>query len=134
AECQPMEIDVQYCQGDTFAVLTAPDGFESYQWSTGETTRSIVIQDPLNAVPNYTVNLTSNNGQCNAILNATLTPVIVSAVFDTLTLCQIGASFTDFSQTNRGVIDQWSWNFGDGNSDTVQNPTHYYSAPGMYNV
>src|SRR5690606_29685810 len=70
----------------------------------------------------------------NAILNATLTPVIVSAVFDTLTLCQIGASFTDFSQTNRGVIDQWSWNFGDGNSDTVQNPTHYYSAPGMYNV
>ncbi len=134
AECQPMEIDVQYCQGDTFAVLTAPSGFESYQWTTGESTQSIVIQNPNPANPNYGVTLTSNNGQCTANLTVNVSPINITAVFDTLTLCNLGASFADLSQINRGTIDEWSWNFGDGASDTSQNPTHYYANPGMYNV
>src|SRR5690606_29131354 len=28
----------------------------------------------------------------------------------------------------------WLWHFGDGNSDTVQNPTHTYATGGVYNV
>ena len=28
----------------------------------------------------------------------------------------------------------WSWNFGDGNTSTVQNPTHLYNAVGTYTV
>lgn len=28
----------------------------------------------------------------------------------------------------------WYWDFGDGNTSTVQNPTHTYSTPGTYNV
>ena len=30
--------------------------------------------------------------------------------------------------------DEWSWDFGDGNTSTVQNPTHTYAAPGIYTV
>ncbi len=30
--------------------------------------------------------------------------------------------------------DQWFWNFGDGNTSTLKNPVHNYSAPGNYTV
>ena len=40
-------------------------------------------------------------------------------------------TFTDLSS---GDIDTWSWDFGDGNGDAVQNPLHEYTAPGSYDV
>ncbi len=40
-------------------------------------------------------------------------------------------TFTDLST---GVIDSWSWDFGDGNTSTAQNPTHTYVAAGTYTV
>jgi len=50
---------------------------------------------------------------------------------DVTTSCQGVVNFTDQSID---VPQAWLWNFGDGNSDTIQNPTHQYSAAGMYNV
>jgi PKD repeat protein len=46
---------------------------------------------------------------------------------DTLTV-----SFTDLSSGTS--IDAWAWDFGDGATSTVQNPTHLYAAPGTYDV
>ena len=43
----------------------------------------------------------------------------------------LGVSFTDKST---GVITYWSWEFGDGGTSTVQNPTHTYKSPGTYTV
>lgn len=42
--------------------------------------------------------------------------------------------FTDESADPDGTIESWSWNFGDGNSSSVQNPTHKYSQAGTYTV
>lgn len=39
--------------------------------------------------------------------------------------------FTDLST---GAPTAWSWSFGDGQSSTVQNPTHLFTAPGTYDV
>ena len=33
-----------------------------------------------------------------------------------------------------GLPTQWHWDFGDGNSDTVQNTTHKYQNPGIYDI
>ncbi len=41
--------------------------------------------------------------------------------------------FTDIS-TGNGSINQWLWNFGDGTSSTMQNPSHGYTTPGDYTV
>ena len=41
-------------------------------------------------------------------------------------------NFTNLSSGNN--INSWSWNFGDGTSSTVQNPTHIYASNGTYNV
>jgi PKD repeat protein len=32
------------------------------------------------------------------------------------------------------TITNWYWNFGDATNSTLQNPTHFYSNPGLYNV
>lgn len=41
---------------------------------------------------------------------------------------------TDTSIDEFGSIVSWSWNFGDGNTSSVQNPTHTYAADGTYEV
>jgi gliding motility-associated-like protein len=45
--------------------------------------------------------------------------------------------FTDLSTvstTNNTVIQNWTWNFGDGSTSTSQNPTHTYSTSGTFSV
>lgn len=39
-----------------------------------------------------------------------------------------------FNDTSTNGPAQWSWNFGDGTTSSVQNPPHAFSAPGNYQV
>lgn len=41
--------------------------------------------------------------------------------------------FTDTS-TDDGMILSWNWNFGDGSTSTLQNPTHDYADDGIYTI
>ncbi|HEV8272558.1 MAG TPA: PKD domain-containing protein [Chitinophagaceae bacterium] len=46
-------------------------------------------------------------------------------------------TFTDASSPNSGNLVKWTWNFGDGNNATLNNPSpfiHNYANPGNYNV
>lgn len=43
----------------------------------------------------------------------------------------LAVQFTDTSTLNP---TRWVWNFGDGHSSTMQNPSHTYTTPGNYNV
>ena len=44
-------------------------------------------------------------------------------------------AFTDVSNGNGGTIANWAWDFGDGNTSTLQNPTHNYGgALGPFNI
>ena len=42
-------------------------------------------------------------------------------------------NFTDLSSSPGGIVS-WVWDFGDGNSSTVQNPSHAYASAGTYTV
>ncbi|MBL4656531.1 MAG: PKD domain-containing protein, partial [Flavobacteriales bacterium] len=42
--------------------------------------------------------------------------------------------FTDSSTTTFGTIASWSWDFGDANTSTAQNPTNTYADTGVYTV
>jgi len=45
----------------------------------------------------------------------------------------IGSNIT-FTDASGGNPISWSWDFGDGNTSTLQNPTHSYSNSGTYDV
>lgn len=74
-QCMPLTINLNFCAGATSATLTAPNGFSTYLWSTGETTQTINIPNPtLGQIVTCTV--TSVTG-CTAVLTTTLNPVTV---------------------------------------------------------
>lgn len=58
-------------------------------------------------------------------------PVASFTVDDTTPYNSVAVQFTD---TSSGIPDTWAWDFGDGNTSTVQNPTHTYTTDGTYTV
>lgn len=82
---------------------------------------------------------------CNVLYNDSLVYVdspVINIVFDNFGICLAGtANF--FDGTTYTLPDSishsvaWTWDFGDPNDLTpsnLQNPTHYYSQPGIYPV
>ncbi len=41
---------------------------------------------------------------------------------------------TFFTNTSRGTINRYHWDFGDGDTSDLENPTHRYTTPGKYFV
>ncbi len=58
-------------------------------------------------------------------------PPVTDFFADTDTTCHGTVYFFDTS--TEGPID-WDWDFGDGGTSTLQNPTHIYTANGLYTV
>lgn len=52
----------------------------------------------------------------------------------TFSTSDLTATFTDASSDSDGTIASWSWDFGDGTSANMQNPSHTYAAAGNYQV
>jgi len=46
----------------------------------------------------------------------------------------LDCSFTDTSTDSDGSVTGWSWDFGDGNVSSAQNPNHSFAADGSYTV
>ncbi|MDZ4757499.1 MAG: PKD domain-containing protein [Bacteroidota bacterium] len=44
------------------------------------------------------------------------------------------ANFYDFSTINNDSIMSWLWNFGDGTSSKLKNPTHIFKKEGLYSI
>ena len=59
-------------------------------------------------------------------------PPLADFTASALSVCNgVTIQFTDLSTNSP---NQWSWDFGDGNNSTIQNPIHTYSASGTYNI
>jgi gliding motility-associated-like protein len=139
AECSPLQINIDYCVGDTIAIMNAPNGFANYQWRLQgnsqvlSNSQAFTIVNPVPGQFTYEVTITSVMG-CTAVLTALLNPVVPTPGFTTTNLCDGAIQFTDVSVVPNAFISNWQWDFGDGNTSTVQNPLHTYTQPGTYNV
>ena len=49
-------------------------------------------------------------------------------------LSPFSVAFSDISKDIDGTIASWNWNFGDGNTSSLQNPINDYNLQGTYNV
>ncbi len=105
-----------------------------YNWSNNGNTATISGL----AGGNYSVTVTDGNGcDATAIVNvATMnTPPVADFSVnnaENVTIC-LGADVV-FADLSTNTPTQWTWNFGDGTTSNVQNPTHTYAEAGSYNV
>lgn len=137
AECAPMAIDLAYCSGDTQVTLTAPLGFQQYEWNPGGLTgQQVTIPTPaLGTVYTCTMTSFSNQGNCQVDLPIQVVPTTVTAEFTGLSGCENTAlAFTDQSVVTSGNVVGWQWTFGDGTGSTDQHPNHAFNDGGSYLV
>ena len=114
----------------------------SWSWDFGDGNTSN-IQNPTHQYSSpgqYTVSLTMTN-TVNTQDTRTITNFITvandpGANFIASTIADhINANIQFIDQsTSNGTIISWQWDFGDGNTSNIQNPTHQYSSPGQYTV
>lgn len=130
--------DKSVCSGEPLALVSGAPQTVAYQWSTGinDTLPQIIISTS----GSYAVTTTNNRG-CAAVsqVNVWVKGAAPQALFlksapqictgDTL-LC------TDASIPALPAfpVTKWQWNFGNGHTDTVQNPGVVYSQPGVYHI
>ncbi|MEO9211032.1 MAG: PKD domain-containing protein, partial [Ginsengibacter sp.] len=88
----------------------------------------------------YTVKLVvkNNSGADSIIRNQYITvyasPVVKFSGSPTGGCLPLTTQFKDESITKVGSIAKWQWDFGDGNSSSIQDPNHVYTSNGNYNV
>jgi gliding motility-associated-like protein len=120
------------------------NGASAYIWDFGDG-QTVVSNSPAithtytnfgNFIPK--VILQDSGGGCQIPLTGSDTLRIAGPTanfgLDTLLLCDGGLiNFTDSTIFN-DPITNYSWNFGDGGTSTLQNPSHFYAGPGFYSV
>ena len=125
---------------------TSDDGSDDiYQWlwefGDGNTSS---LQNPQHHYPipgTYTVSLTvtSEDGtdtqtRTDLISVEALPPVAAFSISAITGDAPLTVTFSDESTQGTGTINQWQWDFGDGNASTESSPTHTYTEPGEYTV
>lgn len=124
------------CQNDLIqfkdSSVSIYNDVNKWQWvlSAGDTSYQ---KDPTKTYPtagNYNVQLTANTSK--GCVAKVAKPIAVypkpSANFTSNYLCyKHNATFTDASTLSQGAISNYSWNFGDGTTDTTKSTMHAYS-------
>lgn len=117
-----------------------------WYWLFGDGATSSA-QNPYHTYSNYgyyTVNhsstnyngLTTWNNKSDYVVIVPSSPIIITKFKGTPTsgVASLPVAFSDTSLALPYPVTSWLWDFGDGGSSTVQNPTYTYNTPGIYSV
>src|ERR1051326_1724896 len=110
----------------------------SWSWNFGDGGTS-TLQNPTHvfAAGSFSVGLSvSNNGGASApFITKTVStaPAATVANFTWSPSSPQAGEVVQFTDTSTGSPTSWSWNFGDGGTSTLQNPTHVFAA-GSFSV
>jgi len=121
-----------------FTNTSTTSGTVTYAWDFGDGNTS-TLENPsntYNAIGGYTVTLTVVQGACSNTIVKTnyigIQNIVADFSADNTAVCAgQTVSFTDLSFPLSAIQ---SWDFGDGTTSAVTNPTHIYAAAGIYNV
>ena len=111
----------------------------SWDWDFGDGGTS-TEQNPSNLYLSsglYSVQLiaTNQNGCKDTIIKNVIVDSLPVPDFSYASVCFGDTTyFTDMSDGAGALVISWNWDFGDGDTSSVQNPSHLYSSVGDYNV
>lgn len=120
AEIVDNEVVVYYEKGQT-AMMYWGEGSQQLVTNSGNYTKSDFISDgPVDVLIDIDKNALE------------VAPLIAGFSASTESGARpLSVSFTDISE---GLVEIWSWNFGDGQTSAEQNPVHVYTTAGTYTV
>lgn len=127
---QQIQLYADFVTNATYS-WTGPSGFTSNQQNP------VINNAQLSNAGNYTLIINVNGNLSEpAIAAVEVFPTPVPDFVFTSTCFGDSTFFTDISATLPAgqQITSWLWDFGDGNSSSIQHPVHYYNAPGTYTV
>ena len=81
-------------------------------------------------VGNYEVSLSVDNGVASS--NSSITVMALAPPLPAFSVETNGLTVTLSNQS--GNAANYLWNFGDGNTSLLENPTHTYTTPGVYEI
>lgn len=114
----------------------------NWRWDLGNGTISF-LQNPAATYFNpgtYTIKLVVSNGSNKDSIIRTqyitvfASPVLNFTASDSSGCFPLSVQFTDLSNPGTGTISNWLWDFGDGDTSSLQHPQHRYNSLGNYNV
>ncbi len=130
------EYEIQFFD---FSYTTTPINTWSWDFGDGETSNE---EDPLHTYAEageYEVTLTIETDSCTSTYTEIVwvdfyTQPDCQAFFFFFQIDSTTFEFIDLSSTFGTTVDEWFWDFGDGNTSTEQNPVHTYDESGEYVV
>jgi len=125
------------CATTPVAFLNNSSGATSFNWNFGDGSPVSTLMSPSHpyaAQGNYTAQLIATTPfGCNDTVTRIVMVDSIPASNFSFTIECVGF-VTQFTDLSTGGITNWAWNLGDGNTSTLQNPTHFYATNGNYNV
>jgi hypothetical protein len=121
--------DTAICKNDM--LVLQPGTFEEYLWNTGSNSHDIAVLDP----GKYFVEVKDNNGCIAAdTINITYAPSASVDGFAFVPYFYEALGKFKFNAINPRLVIEYFWDFGDGNTSTLEAPEHIYSQDGAYDV
>lgn len=133
AGCSPLIINPT-------ATVTASEPIATYLWNFGDGTTSNLANPShtYTTAGTYSVSLTVTTVDgCTATLvktDAVQTGNKPNAAFTANPLNVCASAPVNFIDQSTGIVSQWLWDFGDGETSVAQNPSHEYSDTGYFDV
>jgi PKD repeat protein len=128
------------CLGDIMNFNNTSTGATSYAWDFGDGSGTSSATSPsytYASANTYTVSLIATNGTCVDTITQSVVVNNAPQVSFTSTGATTGCgsvTLNFINNTTGGGGNNYLWNFGDGGTSTLQDPTYTFSIPGTYTV
>jgi gliding motility-associated-like protein len=138
-----LTIDTFACKQDVIlfdASATTVFAPAVYSWSFGDGTNSTTATaTTTHTYPSdntYMVNLTVSDGNgCDSTITRKILILKPKASFrDSILSYGCGTEHVQFFDQSTGYVNTWLWDFGNGATSTLSNPSYTYTTPGIYKV
>ena len=125
--------DIEACFDGASYSLTAPTGYDTYLWNTGATTETISVTQS----GTYSILTSGTLPMCDGIDTIEVLlhmPAVSKFKSDTVCLGTVTTFTNQSTIADPETIASYLWNFGDGNTDATENPTHTFLTEGNHSV